>query len=76
MLLNDTLEIDCDLKTVKILTSTTEKNENKIGALTCSTVRPQWLDLLPSANELQIDDVDTTGTMTLTVTVNWYDRNN
>ena len=77
MLLNGTLEIDCLDKEVTLTAADTEKDTNKAGAIVAySSVRNQWLDLRTGTNELQIDDVDTTGTLTMTVVVSWQDRNN
>lgn len=77
MLLNGTLEIDCLDKTVTLTGADSEKDVNKAGALYgFSSVRNQWLDLQPGANTLKIDDIETTGTLNLTVYIYWQDRNN
>ena len=77
MLLNGTLEIDCLDKTVTLTGADSEKDVNKAGALYgFSSVRNQWLDLQPGANTLKIDDIETTGTLQMTVNIYWQDRNN
>ncbi len=78
MILTDVIEIDCKDKTVTILSSDGgEDNVDKAGALTkFSSVRNQWLDLQPGANTLKIDDIETTGTLQMTVYIYWQDRNN
>jgi hypothetical protein len=77
MLLNGTLEIDCKDKTVNVTSADSEKDVDKAAALTgFSSVRNQWLDLQPGANTLKIEDIETTGTLNLTVMIYWQDRNN
>jgi len=77
MLLNGTLEIDCKDKTVTLTAADSEKDVDKAGALTkFSSVRNQWLDLQPGANTLKIEDIETTGTLQMTVMIYWQDRNN
>lgn len=77
MLLNGTLEIDCLNKEVTLTAADSEKDVRKEGALVSfSSVRTGWLDLAPGDNTLAIYDIDTTGTLTLTVNIFWQDRNN
>lgn len=77
MLLNGTLELDCKDKTVTLTAADSEKDVDKAGALTkFSSVRNQWLDLQPGANTLKIEDIETTGTLQMTVYIYWQDRNN
>lgn len=64
--LNTVLTIDCNLKTV-----TLADGANVISSLTPSTLRADWLTLLPGANLLQYDE---TGTLAVTVTTKWQDR--
>lgn len=66
MLINRTLTVDCAAKTV-----TYDDGTNAVGAITPSTVRNDWLTLLPSANVLQADD---SGMTALTIVTNWNDR--
>jgi len=77
MLLNGTLEIDCKDKTVTLTGADNEKDTDKAGAIySYSSVRNQWLDLQPGANTIKIDDIETTGTLQMTVYIYWQDRNN
>lgn len=65
--LNQAITVDCVFKTV-----TLQDGANVIGALTPSTVRNDWLTLLPNVgNILQFDD---TGTLGVTCQTQWQDR--
>ena len=76
MLLNGTLELDCKDKTVTVTSADSEKDTDKASAVYgYSSVRNQWLDLQPGANTLKIDDIETTGTLQMTVYIYWQDRN-
>lgn len=66
MLINHALVVDCNLKTI-----TYDDGSNAAGAITPSTVRNDWLTLVPGNNVLQFDDLGTTG---VTVLTNWQDR--
>ncbi len=67
MLLNTELVVDCEAKTVL-----GPMNENAASAISFSSIRSGWLNLDPGVNQLQYDDLGTVG---LTLTVYWRDRN-
>lgn len=66
MLLNTTLTIDCDGKTV-----TGPDGTNARSALALDSTRLDWMELQPGPNVIQYDDPGTTG---LTLTFAWRDR--
>jgi hypothetical protein len=68
MLLDETLLVDCDTKDLYL-----EDDNTYPATRSCSSIRKDWLNILPGTNELQFDD---TGTGSVTVVVSWEDRNN
>jgi len=67
MELNDTLEVDTLNKTVRLVA-----DDKPVNTLKLSTVRRDWLKLIPGANDLRFVDV---GTGTLTLTIDYEGRN-
>jgi len=62
---NKTMVVDCNLHSV------VEDSQPAISALSLSTIRVEWLDLVPGANVIQYDQ---TGTGNVTLGFSWENR--
>lgn len=66
MAVNQVLTLDCDAHTLTLSDGT-----NALAALGLSSVRVEWLDLMPGVNVLTFTD---TGTAAVTMVINWKDK--